>query len=142
VEVGMILKVLSPCMQNGCISNAGIQELRVGSKACHYLIDYPEQDIITIYLMMQKKRVQFVRYGKDHMQITDRQKICFTFREPSFTVNVSALWTVTVPATVIDDLFMATMFAMFHPSSHVFGSAYLQCMQCPKKMSGKRMFPI
>jgi hypothetical protein len=57
------------------------------------------------------------------VEIIDRQKIGFTFSKPSFTVNVSTLWTVAIPTTVIDDLFMATMFAMLHPSSHGFGPA-------------------
>jgi hypothetical protein len=129
-------------MQNGCISNAGIQEFGINSKVDHYLVDYPEQDIVTICLVVQEQRVQFVRYGKDHVEIIDRQKIGFTFSEPSFTVNISALWTMAVPATVIDDLFMATMFAMLHPSSHGFGPAYLQCMQRSQMMTEKRMLPI
>jgi hypothetical protein len=129
-------------MQNGCISNAGIQELRVGSKACYHLVDYLEQNIVAIRLMMQKKRVKFVRYGKDHMQIIDRQKIGFTFNEPSFTVNISALWTMAVPATVIDELFMAAMLAVFHPSSHGFGPAYLQCVKRTQMMTGQRVLPM
>jgi hypothetical protein len=129
-------------MQNGCISDASIQELRVSSKAGHYLIDYPEQDIVAICLVVQEQVVQFIGYCKDHVEIIDRQKICFPFSEPSFTLNISTFGTVAVPATVIDDLFMAAMFAMFNPSTHGFGTALPQCMQGSQMMTGKRMFPV
>jgi hypothetical protein len=129
-------------MQDDSISDACIQEFGVSSKAGHYLIDYPEQDIVTIHLVMQEQRVEFIGYGKDHMQIIDRQKIGFPFGKPSFTLNISTLGTVAVPATVIDDLFMAAMFAMFNPSTHGFGPAYLQSMQRAQMMTGKRMLPV
>jgi hypothetical protein len=69
------------------------------------------------------------------VEIIDRQKIGFTFSKPSFTVNISALWTVAIPTTVIDVLFMAAMFAMFHPSSHGFSPAYLQSMKRTQMMT-------
>jgi hypothetical protein len=102
-------------------------------------MNYPEQDVVAVSLVMQEQGVQLVGYGNDHMKVINRQQVCFPIIKPSLTLNTSTLWTMAVPATVIYDLFMATMLAMFHSASHGFSPASLQCMQCAQQMTGQRV---
>jgi hypothetical protein len=106
------------------------------------LVNYPEQDIVTIHLMMQKQMVKFIGYGKDHMHVVDWQQISFPFHQPLLTVNAATFGTVPVTTTVIEYLFMATLIAIFHPATHYLGSALMQCMQCPQMMVGQRFLMV
>jgi hypothetical protein len=101
------------------------------------MVNHPEEDIVAVGLMVQEQMIQFVGYGKNHVQVIHRQQVRLTVFQPSLPVNRTTFRAMPVPAAIVKDLFMATTLAMFHPSSHGFCPAKLQGTQCTRKMSGQ-----
>jgi hypothetical protein len=63
--------------------------------------------------MKHTQFIQFLRKGKYHMKVFDRYKIRFTGHDPTFKVYALALWTMTVPATIIGIAYLSAAFTNF-----------------------------
>jgi hypothetical protein len=71
----------------------------------------PEEKIVNNLLVLQSQPGEFMRYGKDHVNVLHRQQLCATFGEPLFTSVGLALRTVPGTARIERDGLMTALAA-------------------------------
>src|SRR5215470_16281365 len=74
MQVGMMLKRLSPGMKQAKEADPGAQALRVGGDLEQGLGSRSKQQVIDDSFVLQRQQREMLRQGKDHMEILDGQQ--------------------------------------------------------------------
>ena len=112
VDVGMMLKVLSPGMQHAKKSDLCSQMLRVAGEFEQRRCAGSEEQIVKQPLVLQDKSREFVRQGEDDVKVRNWQQLSRPGSQPSGACVPLAPWAVPVPARVVRDGLMAAARAL------------------------------
>jgi hypothetical protein len=104
-------------MQHGDDADIRAQALGIGGQFKHGFLDRPEQEIIEAFFIAQGKWVEFMRDGKDHMKIPDRQQFPESVIDPGEARGGLTPGTVAVAAGMKTNDFMTATVAVFHLSA-------------------------
>ena len=88
-------------MEDGDKADARAQPLRVIAKFDERFRYRAEEQIIHDLLVSLDKRIEFGRYGKDHVEVLDGQKVSGPVPDPFFFSPGLAFWAMAVPAGVV-----------------------------------------
>ena len=112
VDVGMMLKVLSPSMEHAKKPDLCSQMLRVAGEFEQRRCAGTEEQIVKQPLVLQDKSREFVRQGEDDVEVRNWQQLNRSLSHPSDACVPLAPWTVPVPARVVRDGLMAAARAL------------------------------
>ena len=112
MDVGMMLKVLSPGMQHAKKPDLCSQMLRVAGEFEQRRSAGSEEQIVKQPLVLQDKSREFVRQGEDDVEVRNWQQLSRSLSHPSDACAPLAPWTVPVPARVVRDGLMAAARAL------------------------------
>ncbi len=114
----MIGERLSPGMQHGHDADIRAQTLGIRGQFKHGFLDRSEQEVVEALFIAQGKGVEFMRDGKDHMEIPDGQQFPEAVIDPGEADSGLTLGAVAIATGVKTNDFMAAMVAMFHLAAH------------------------
>ena len=112
MDVGMMLKVLSPGMEHAKKPDLCSQMLWVAGEFQQRRCAGSEEQIVKQPLVLQNESREFVRQGEDDVEVRYRQQLRRSRRHPSGTCVPLASWTVPIPARVVRDGLMAAARAL------------------------------
>jgi len=112
MDVGMMLKVLSPGMEHAKKPDLCSQMLRVAGEFEQRLCAGPEEQIVKQPLVLQSESREFVRQGEDDVEVRNWQQLSRPRSHPSGTCVPLASWAVPVPARVVRDGLMTAARAL------------------------------
>jgi len=115
------LETLVPGMQDG--NKAQFSTQLVLAKAKQRLGDGFKQDVEHHCLIVTYDSIEFVRQGKDDVEVFCGQQLFFSRLKPSFPRYMLTLWAVSVSATMIGDALGATMAAAVDMAAEIRGTA-------------------
>jgi hypothetical protein len=84
-------------------SDLGSEVLRIGCDFQQRLRGGREQHIVKQARVLQSQDIQFVRYGKDHVEIAGIEKFAFPFCQPTLTRLCLTLGAVPISTRVVGD---------------------------------------
>src|SRR5437867_191804 len=103
VNVRMEQQVLSPCMENAEKTDLRSKVFRIPCHLKQCFGHRSEQQAIEFGLVLQDQRVQFMRQGEHHMEITRLQQFLLSGCDPALPRLSLTFWAVAIPARVIGD---------------------------------------
>src|SRR6266567_2297658 len=98
MHVGMRRQILSPGVKDAEKTDLGSQMLRIGSQIEHSFRAGAEQQVVDHLGVSRAEWIEFLREGKDHMEIGDAEQFLFSRGKPALTCLGLALGTVPVSA--------------------------------------------
>ncbi len=98
MDVGMMMKVLSPGMEHAKKPDLCSQMLRVAREFQERGGAGAEQKIVKQSLVLQRESREFVRQGEDDVKVRHRQQLSRPRSHPSGACVSLASWAVPVPA--------------------------------------------
>lgn len=110
---------------------ANTQMSRIGSNREQRLRNRTEEYAVHQGGVLQRERNQFVRQGKDHVRISDREQLFGVFLEPAVPCCAAALWAMPVQTGVGYDRFPLATNADMKMSAQCGGSA---CADIPESL--------
>jgi len=119
VDVKMIHKVLSPCVQDTEKTYLDPQMFGVSGEFDKSFTNGAKQDVVKDSLIPQGKRIEFRRDGKDHMEVLDWKEGFFPLLEPFFFLEKLTFWAMPVSTRVVRYPDAATGITLIHMTSQL-----------------------
>ena len=104
MQVGMMLKRLSPGMKHAKEADPGAQALWVGGDLEQGLGSRSKQQVIDDSFVLQRQQREMLRQGKDHMEILDGQQFISARLHPLGSGCGLAFGAMAIATRVISDL--------------------------------------
>src|SRR5262245_54584344 len=106
--MGMEQEILSPRVENAKKADIGAQVFRIASNFQKGLGHSPEQEVVEFDLVLEYECLQFMRQRENDMEITRRQKLPLSRRDPSLTRLILAFRAMAISAGVVGNDLIAT----------------------------------
>src|SRR6266850_598221 len=113
VDMGMMMQVLSPGVQDGDQPNLGAEMPGIGSDDAQRLGGGGEQDAIDDGLIVESDLGDWRRHGEDDVEVRHRQQLGLSVGQPLGTRQSLALRAVPVAAGIVGDAELAAAVALF-----------------------------
>ena len=123
MDVGMMIEVLAPCVQDEQTADLGAKVLGIGRGLLKGLGGGPKQKIVNDFLVLLGQRRELVGKGENDVVVLNGQKLTLPIGEPLGAGRGLAFGAVPIPARVASDLEIATSIAAFDMAARGGGSA-------------------
>ncbi len=125
MDMGMMLKVLAPGVQDGGEADVGAEMFRIGRNGGERLGRGREQQSIDLSLVLVGDGAERGRQREHHMEVRHRQQLGLARRQPRLGGRPLALRAVPVAAGVIGDARVGAVLAAFDMTAQRCGAADL-----------------
>ena len=125
MQMGVVEKSLSPCVEHREESDLRPQMLGIGRNGAQCLAGRPEQNVIDDVLILKGNGCDWLRHSEDHMEILGVEKLGSTIIQPLGASQRLAFWAVAISTRIITDALVVTAITVLDVSTERRGSTQL-----------------
>jgi hypothetical protein len=108
MQMGVVQKSLSPCVEHREESDLRTQMLGIGCNGAQCLAGSPEQNVVDDVLILKGNGCDWLRHSEDHMEILGVEELGSTIIQPLSASQRLAFWAVAITARIITDALVVT----------------------------------
>lgn len=125
MQMGVVEKSLSPCVEYREESDLGPQMLGIGRNRAQCLAGCPEQNVVDDDLILKRNGCDWLRHSEDHMEILGVEKLGSTIIQPLGASQRLTFWAVAITARIITDALVVTAITVLDVAAKRRGSTQL-----------------
>src|ERR1700730_16805320 len=125
MQMGVVEKSLSPCVEHREESDLRPQMLGIGRNGAQCLAGRPKQNVVDDVLILKGNGCDWLRHSEDHMEILGVEKLGSTIIQPLGASQRLAFWAVAISARIITDALVVTAITVLDVAAKRRGSTQL-----------------